>query len=200
MKKPLIGSVSSALTTSSSQAVAQPADPDAELPHGAEIAAAREPAADHDVERLVAQHVEHGRKHGLVVLKVSIHDRDVGRCTDRTPSAQAKARPRRPIRYMHRTFGWRRASARTASAVPSGESSSTNTTSQAIPSSTLPKRLHQKRNVVPLVEGRDHDCEIGGKRHQYRPWNRPFDRFGRRGSRRASGRPWRASLNPAFAG
>src|SRR6266446_4934582 len=51
------------------------------LRHGLEIAAAGEPAADHNVERLIAQHMKHDGQDGLVVLKVTIHDRDIWRCT-----------------------------------------------------------------------------------------------------------------------
>src|SRR5205085_7175117 len=49
------------------------------------------------------------------------------------PSMQAELSPRRPMRRMQRMRGSRSPSARMCSAVPSGESSSTNTTSQAMP-------------------------------------------------------------------
>ena len=47
---------------------------------------------------------------------------------------KAEARPRRPMRYTSRTLGSVRPMAATASRVPSDEPSSTNTTSQAMPS------------------------------------------------------------------
>ncbi|MGY4350848.1 hypothetical protein ACVWXM_007341 [Bradyrhizobium sp. GM7.3] len=58
------------------------------------------------------------------------------------PSMQAPDRPRRPIRRTQRTRLSRWASARTTSQVPSGELSSTNTTSQAMPASTVSSRRY----------------------------------------------------------
>ena len=58
------------------------------------------------------------------------------------PSMQAPDRPRRPIRRMQRTRLSCCASARTTSEVPSGELSSTNTTSQATLTSVASSRRY----------------------------------------------------------
>src|SRR4051812_19640233 len=55
---------------------------------------------------------------------------------------QAPDRPRRPIRRMQRTRGSCRARERTTSQVPSGELSSTNTTSQAMPAKVASSRRY----------------------------------------------------------
>jgi hypothetical protein len=60
----------------------------------------------------------------------------IGAEVARMPSTQALDSPRRPMRCKARTCGSRCAMARTTSAVPSRESSSTNTTSQSRPAST----------------------------------------------------------------
>ena len=60
---------------------------------------------------------------------------------------QAPDRPRRPIRRMQRTRVSIRARPRTTSQVPSGELSSTNTTSQAMPANVASSRRY---SVVTL--------------------------------------------------
>ena len=54
---------------------------------------------------------------------------------DKAPSTTADAKPRRPMRRMQRTRGSARARRLASAQVPSGLSSSTNTTSQAMPPS-----------------------------------------------------------------
>ena len=59
---------------------------------------------------------------------------------DSAPSITAEDSPRRPTRRMHRTRSSEAAIARTAAAVPSGLSSSTNTASHATPASAASSR------------------------------------------------------------
>ena len=90
---------------------------------------------------------------------------------------QAPDRPRRPIRRMQRTRGSFCARPRTTSQVPSGELSSTNTTSQAMSVERRVQPPVQDGDVVALVEGGDDDRKLrqtGGLR---RVFGARFDGF-----------------------
>ncbi len=136
-KKPLIGSAMSARRISRLTRVARSLTARPRTAPGADAAAGHVAAGDDDVDRLVAHGGEHRRQQRLVVLQIGIHDRE-----DRAPRSPARPRctrspsPRRPMRCTQRTRVSTCAIARTAAAVPSAESSSTNTTSHAMPAST----------------------------------------------------------------
>ena len=79
---------------------------------------------------------------------------------DSTPSTQALANPRRPIRCMTRTCGFCCAISRKKCAVPSGESSSTKIASQLRPLRATSRRSSNGHDVVALVESGDHHRQL----------------------------------------
>ena len=100
----------------------------------ADPATLRKAAGDHQFDIAGSKDLQHPRQQRFVMLKIGIHDGNEG-CSggEANPSTQADARPRRPMRFRQRTWGMRRATSSTRAAVPSGESSSTNRTSQSMP-------------------------------------------------------------------
>ncbi len=74
-----------------------------------------------------------------------------GASADSMPSRAAPDSPRLPMRLISRQRGSARATARTASPVPSGEASSTNTISNAVPDNRGGKARHQRLDIAALV-------------------------------------------------
>ena len=133
-KKPLMGSLSSAWSTSRETRPPAAAKP---LPEGIKALSALAvdvTAAHHHIEIFGAEPMHHLRQHRVVVLEVAIHDRETAapKTTERPRRRQSTGRAGRG-RRMTRTRRSRRAISFAAFAVPSGESSSTKITSQAIP-------------------------------------------------------------------
>ena len=117
--------------------------------------------ADHDIGLVPAQDLQHRRELPLVVLQVGVHHRDEGREVAWMPSTTAEASPRRPSRRTLRTRRSLRQACSSAETVPSVESSSTNTTSQRMPSSAWSSFCQQRHDVVALVEGGHDDRKQG---------------------------------------
>jgi hypothetical protein len=137
MKKPLIGSASSALQMIRERRAATALIfATAGIPF-ADLAAGHMPASDYQINRLAFEDRQHLRQKLLIVLHVGIHDGDIGRAeVARAPLDAGRREARRPIRCRQRTRRSRRLISRIQSAVLSGESSSTKITSQLTVSST----------------------------------------------------------------
>lgn len=78
MKKPLMGSVTSARSTARPMRVASPDRLARRLSHAPSPPASDVAAADHDIQRLGPQGVQHAGQQGLVVLQVAVQGGDVG--------------------------------------------------------------------------------------------------------------------------
>ena len=141
MKNPLIGSVTSARSTSRLSACRQVRHARAGPVPLAEAAAGNVAAADDDVRlrRSAAPPACAAAAPRRAAGRRPWRRRRARGCT-RTPSMNAEARPRRPRRCSRRTRLSVRPIAATASRVPSVEPSSTKTTSQAMPSSVARSR------------------------------------------------------------
>jgi len=74
MKNPLIGSLSSALTTSRLRRVARLLNAGARFAPNRRHRRRRRNGCDDDIELLAFERVEHARQQGLVMLKIGVHD------------------------------------------------------------------------------------------------------------------------------
>ena len=193
MKKPLIGSVRRTGRKRCASADAAVGEHVAPARGQAGVVAALDvAAADHEVAAPLAQRPRacRGRRVSSCCRSPSITAMN-GAEEASAPSITAEARPRRPMRRMQRTRGSRLAMRRASAAVPSGLSSSTNTTSQAMPAARRRAwRPAGRRWGARCSRAPRRSVRAAGRRRRPQQWLRLRRSCGRTDTAPRHGRKW----------